>query len=81
VLELVLNVRGAPPAEREAKLAPFRAASEAEGLNLLDAPRRALLEQVRLRKAAVGRGVGLLRLAKPLFQESARLLVHADVLP
>jgi type II secretory pathway component GspD/PulD (secretin) len=51
VLDLVLNLRGAPPAEREAKLAPFRAASEAEGLKLFDAKQRSLLEQIRVRRA------------------------------
>lgn len=51
VLELALSLRQADAAEREVKLAPFRRASEAEGLKLLDDRQRALLEQLRLRRA------------------------------
>ena len=50
VLELALSLRQADAPEREAKLGPFRQASEAEGLKLLDDRQRALLEQVRLRR-------------------------------
>ena len=51
VLELALALRGATLAEREAKLAPFRQASEAAGLKLLDDAQRALLERLRVRRA------------------------------
>ena len=51
VLETALSLRQATAAEREAKLAPFRQASEVEGLKLLDPAQRAALEQLRLRRA------------------------------
>ncbi|MBN8624490.1 MAG: hypothetical protein J0M17_03275, partial [Planctomycetes bacterium] len=51
VLEIALKLRGAPAAEREAALAPFRRESEAAGLKLLDEKQRAQLEQIRLRRA------------------------------
>ncbi len=51
VLELALALRGATLAEREARLAPFRQASEAAGLKLLDDAQRALLERLRVRRA------------------------------
>lgn len=51
VLELALSLKNATAEEREAKLAPFRKASETDGLKLLDDKQRALLEQHRLRRA------------------------------
>jgi type II secretory pathway component GspD/PulD (secretin) len=56
VLELALQLRNATAAEREAKLVPFRQASEAEGLKLLNETQRAALERLRIRRAA---GAGL----------------------
>jgi len=51
VLELALSLRTATAQEREAKLSPFRRASEVEGLKLLDEGQRTRLEQIRLRRA------------------------------
>ncbi len=51
VVNLTLEIRNLPPAEREAKLAPFREASEREGLKLLSAEQAAKLEQVRIERA------------------------------
>ncbi|MCE9604289.1 MAG: hypothetical protein K8U03_05225, partial [Planctomycetia bacterium] len=51
VLELALQLRQASADEREAKLAPLRQASEAEGLKLLTDAQRATLEQLRVRRA------------------------------
>ena len=51
VVNLTLEIRNLPPAEREAKLAPFREASEREGLKLLSADQAAKLEQVRIERA------------------------------
>ena len=56
VLELALQLRNATAQEREAKLVPFRQASEAEGLKLLNETQRAALERLRVRRAA---GAGL----------------------
>jgi len=52
VLELALQLRNATIEEREAKLVPFRQASEAEGLKLLQEAQRTTLEQIRVRRAA-----------------------------
>ena len=41
VLDIALKLRGAPLAEREAALAPFRRESEAAGLKILDDKQRA----------------------------------------
>lgn len=51
VLDIALKLRGAPLAEREAALAPFRRESEAAGLKILDDKQRAQLEQVRIRRS------------------------------
>jgi hypothetical protein len=51
VVNLTLEIRNLPAAEREAKLAPFREASEREGLKLLSADQIVKLEQVRIERA------------------------------
>lgn len=52
VLELALRLRTATAEQRNTELAPFRQASEAEGLKLLTAAQRTTLEQLRVRRAA-----------------------------
>ncbi len=47
-LELAIQLKNLPPAERTAKLAPFRQQSESRGLALLSKQQRARLQQIRV---------------------------------
>ncbi|MBI1903175.1 MAG: hypothetical protein HYS13_18905 [Planctomycetia bacterium] len=51
--ELALEVKDLPPSEQKAKLAPFVAESERQGLFLLSGAQRARLEQFRLERAGM----------------------------
>ncbi|MFM2094144.1 MAG: hypothetical protein RIS70_1268 [Planctomycetota bacterium] len=52
-LELALELKGLAPAERTAKLAPFVAESEKQGLALLTDAQKQQLEQLRIAKAGL----------------------------
>jgi type II secretory pathway component GspD/PulD (secretin) len=67
VVNLALEIKDLPPAEREAKLAPFRQESEKAGLAILDEKQRATLEQLRLRK------YGMVTLGDPKMAEALGL--------
>jgi len=62
-VDLALQLKDLSPSEREAKLAPFRRESEAQGLALLTKEQRAQLEKIRL-----GR-LGLVALSEPAIAE------------
>ncbi|MFZ5830951.1 MAG: hypothetical protein ACOY3P_12730, partial [Planctomycetota bacterium] len=65
-LDLALALKDLPAAEREAKLAPFRNESEAQGLAVLSAEQRAKLESLRRFPAADGPSGGILAQALSL---------------
>ena len=52
-LELALAIKNLAPAERKARLAPFVAESEKQGLALLSEEQRVQLEQIRIGKAGL----------------------------
>lgn len=66
-LEMSIELRGFPAAEQEAKLAPFRAASEREGYKLLTTEQQEKLEQIRLER------LGSASLAEPDMAERLQL--------
>ena len=66
-IELAMSMRALPSADREARLAPFRKASEQEGLKLLTA------EQIRALQAIQLRRVGMTALAKPAIAKQLKL--------
>ncbi len=68
-LELALEIKDLPSAEREAKLRPFREESERLGLQLLTANQRQRLEQLRLEQS------GLVALGEPRISEKLKLSV------
>ncbi|MCR4414961.1 MAG: hypothetical protein NUV77_21290, partial [Thermoguttaceae bacterium] len=66
-IELVAQIKDLPPAERQAKLVPFRRESEAKGLALLSKEQQARLERIRLQRA------GMDSLAEPSIAERLKL--------
>jgi type II secretory pathway component GspD/PulD (secretin) len=52
-IDTALKLKELPAAERTAQLAPFRQESETQGLALLTAAQRAVLEQIRIQKAGM----------------------------
>jgi type II secretory pathway component GspD/PulD (secretin) len=68
-VNLALAIKDLPPAEIEARLAPFVAESERQGMRLLTVEQRAILQQLRIAKA------GMRSLSDP---EVARILALTD---
>ena len=66
-IELAMSMRALPSADREARLAPFRKASEQEGLKLLTAEQIRALQAIQLRRA------GMVALAKPAIAKQLKL--------
>ena len=89
-LELAIQLKNLPPADRAAKLAPFRRESESLGLALLSKQQRARLEQIRLARWGVAGALNSefaekLKLfpqqqsqAAELFRQQAERLARAD---
>ena len=89
-LELAIQLKNLPPAERAAKLAPFRRESESLGLALLSKQQRARLQQIRMARwglagALNGEVADKLKLspqqqtqAAELFRQQAERLARAD---
>jgi type II secretory pathway component GspD/PulD (secretin) len=68
-LELALEIKDLPPAERETKLRPFRVESERLGLKLLTSAQRDRLEQIRLERQ------GLESLGEPQIAEKLKISI------
>jgi type II secretory pathway component GspD/PulD (secretin) len=56
-MELALQLKDAAPADREARLAPFRRVAEAKGLMLLTPAQRAALQKIQAERAAAAPAV------------------------